>query len=170
MSFVEPNKQQEFYELLRENLPFKSDDESILVLKAHLIAEELLNEYIQEMVPNPKYILGVDARTHFGEKMKFSQCISPTGRDDRWIWQGLRNLNQLRNAFAHSLKPDQAVLDKAKKKFIKQIKDNNFREFKSYNLADLGNGILSLLMAAFVVFELIKNRGKIEFEDDAEDM
>jgi len=170
MSFVDKEHLEEFYSLLRKNLPFKTEDRSIFVLKAHLIAEELLNEYIAEMVPNPKYILANDARTHFGEKLKFSQSISPTGRDDRWIWQGLRNLNRLRNAFAHSLHPDQKVLAKAEDKLINQIKENNFREFENHNLGDLCNGIVSLLMVVFVVLEMIKNRGKTEFEDDAEDM
>ena len=170
MSIVEENELQAFYQLIQENLPLETDDESILILKAHLIAEELLNDYIEVMVPNPNYVLGPNARTHFGEKLKFSQSISPAGRDDRWIWQGLKNLNQLRNAFAHSLNPVPAVLDKSKRKFINQIKSNNFRENKKRKLTELENCVLSLLMAVFVVLEMIKNLGKEEFIDEAEDM
>ena len=143
--------------MVYEHLPLQAEDESLLVLKGHLLCEELLNDYINQSVQSPEFLLGDDIRTHFGEKLKISQALSHPDVADRWIWKGLRKLNMLRNAYAHSLEPNEERLKKERDKFVMHIQANNYREFKKLGANELGSSIISLVIAVFVVAENATN-------------
>lgn len=78
-------------------------DPTYLVLKAHLLAEEVLYEFLQSQAHQPKYIEEV--------RLSFAQCISLAkafhrfSRPDWWAWSALSKLNSLRNLLAHNLEP-----------------------------------------------------------------
>ena len=78
-------------------------DNSLSILKGHLIAEEELYRAI-----NSKVIVSKDIEK---ARLKFSQLMFVTKahyfkQEDSWMWGALRMLNGIRNSLSHSLEPD----------------------------------------------------------------
>jgi hypothetical protein len=147
----------DFIQIIGRHLPLDHDDDSLFVLKAQLICEELVNDYIANFTAYPEYILGPDIRSYLPEKIRVAQAISNEDVHDKWVWKGLKNLSQLRNAYAHSLVPEPERLSKAESTFTNYVKSNQYYEFKNHQLSEFRNAIMSLLMAVFVVVEISKN-------------
>ena len=148
---------EKFIQTIGHHLPIDHDDDSLFVLKAQLICEELVDDYIKSFTVHPEYILGSGIRCYLHEKIRIARAISNAEVHDKWIWTGLKNLNLLRNAYAHSLVPEPERLDNAKSKFTDHVKSNQYHEFQNYQFSDFRNAIMSLLMAVFVVVQISKN-------------
>ena len=78
-------------------------DPTYLVLKAHLLAEEILYEFLQSQAHQPKYI--EDARLSFAQCSSLAKAFHRFSRPDWWAWSALSKLNSLRNLLAHNLEP-----------------------------------------------------------------
>ncbi len=78
-------------------------DPTYLVLKAHLVAEELLIEFLMRQAPNSKHIS--EARFSFAQLISLGRAFHQFRDDEWWAWKGLKMLNSLRNLLAHNLKP-----------------------------------------------------------------
>jgi hypothetical protein len=78
-------------------------DPTLLVLKAHLLVEEVLYEFIQSQSHQPKYI--EDARLSFAQCISLAKAFHRFSRPDWWAWIALSKLNSLRNLLAHNLEP-----------------------------------------------------------------
>jgi hypothetical protein len=78
-------------------------DPTYLVLKAHLLAEEILYEFLQSQARQPKYIEG--ARLSFAQCISLAKAFHRFSRPDWWAWSALSKLNSLRNLLAHNLEP-----------------------------------------------------------------
>ncbi|MBE7551909.1 MAG: hypothetical protein HS126_12640 [Anaerolineales bacterium] len=78
-------------------------DEALLVLKAHLVAESLLYEILDDVLPNAAIL--DTARFSFSQLISLVESLRPSHRE-KWIWLALRRLNSLRNEFAHNLSLD----------------------------------------------------------------
>lgn len=78
-------------------------DPTYLVLKAHLLAEEVLYEFLQSQSHQPKYI--EDARLSFAQCISLAKAFHRFSRPDWWAWSALSKLNSLRNLLAHNLEP-----------------------------------------------------------------
>ena len=79
-----------------------SGDVLLVILKGHLIAEELLNAIVSRHFPNPKYL--IEARLKFSQLVKIARGLSPEFEESQ-VWVSLSRLNALRNALAHNLRP-----------------------------------------------------------------
>jgi hypothetical protein len=80
-----------------------SGDESLIVLKGHLIAEQLVRRYIEILSPNPTPVLELN-RLSFATLVTIARSCSKANvgiQDLVWIPLGL--LNTLRNWMAHDL-------------------------------------------------------------------
>ena len=76
------------------------EDITLIILKAHLLVEELLDEIIGAHCQNKKALS--DVQISFSVKLKLAEALS--GRDDMAHgWKMGEKLNSLRNALAHSL-------------------------------------------------------------------
>jgi hypothetical protein len=79
------------------------EDESLIVLKGHLIAEQLVRRYLELMSDNPKPVLDIN-RLPFTSLIAVAQSYSKASaslKDLVWVPLGL--LNTLRNWMAHDL-------------------------------------------------------------------
>lgn len=83
----------------------------LLILRAHLLAEELMHELIGKKLAAPE---------HFEyREFSFRQCLSLTKamywkEQDQWLWECLALLNAARNHMAHSIlkREDEKVVKK----------------------------------------------------------
>ena len=89
----------------------RSGDLTILLLKGHLLVEELLRQLIDSSLMKPSALKDARLETH--------QCICLAealfhDRSSTWIWDALRKLNGIRNKLAHNLEPpglDSKIVD-----------------------------------------------------------
>jgi hypothetical protein len=87
---------------LIEHLPNYRESDVLVLLKGHLLIEELLRSYINRKFPNPK------AFDH--EQFTFAQCLTvceaaTAEATNSWVFEAARKLNRLRNDVAHNLEP-----------------------------------------------------------------
>jgi len=81
----------------------RSDDDIIsLVLRAHLIMEELLFAAIAAHCPTPEHLQNIQFR--FPQLVALVRALAKVPLP-AWIWDALLELNALRNALAHNLDP-----------------------------------------------------------------
>lgn len=92
-------------QLQRLTVYFKpsESDPTYLVLKAHLLVEEVLYEFLRSQSHQPKYI--EDARLSFSQCISLAKAFHRFSRPDWWAWSALSKLNSLRNLLAHNLEP-----------------------------------------------------------------
>lgn len=84
------------------------------ILTGHLLIEERLNEAIENFV----FHINEFPELSFYNKVKFAKSICREEKDDH-TWTVILAINELRNAFAHSLDPNKraAKVDKFRKTF-----------------------------------------------------
>jgi hypothetical protein len=97
---ITPGEQQDFLRLL-SHLPV-GNDQTLTILKGHLLIEELVREMIDSKLKVPL--------SHSKIRFEFDQCLviakSLSGdKFEDWVWQAMRKLNKLRNDLAHNLEP-----------------------------------------------------------------
>lgn len=80
-----------------------TDDPTYLVLKAHLLAEEVLLRFIERQAYRPRFLS--DARLGFAQLVALSRSFHRYNKEDWWAWAALKKLNSLRNLLAHNLEP-----------------------------------------------------------------
>ena len=73
-----------------------------MILRGHLLVEELLDEVIGAWLKDPSVL--PDTRLTFNQKLKLAQGIISGGKDD-FTWKPVELLNQLRNRISHRLNP-----------------------------------------------------------------
>ncbi|HKB90085.1 MAG TPA: hypothetical protein VKC60_06165 [Opitutaceae bacterium] len=75
-----------------------SDPIRVSVLLAHGLIEELIDEFIKELVPNHDFL---DLpKTGFSDKLRWARRLDCEGRDEPF-WKFIASFNELRNAAAH---------------------------------------------------------------------
>lgn len=91
----------EQWERYRQLLP-KSEDVSLVVLKGHLIIEEMLYSIAEKYCANPKPL--ADARLSFAQLLHVVQALIklPLGET---CWKAIGLLNSIRNSLIHNLEP-----------------------------------------------------------------
>jgi hypothetical protein len=87
------------HELYDEHFP-SSGDELTVILKAHLISEELLRRIVRLYVPHSDYLEG--ARLSYSQWLLLARALAPN-MANIWLWDALTELNGIRNQLAHNL-------------------------------------------------------------------
>ena len=77
-------------------------DQLLVILKGHLLIEELLRRIVDERVKKPKALRLVRFECSHIISIAEAMCATET---EAWIWGALRSLNELRNDIAHKLEP-----------------------------------------------------------------
>jgi hypothetical protein len=77
----------------------------LTILKGHLLIEEVLGDLLKKSLKNSNPLtLKVGERMMFSEKLKFCWALNRERiKDEVWCW--LKELNQIRNAMAHTVEP-----------------------------------------------------------------
>ena len=104
---------------LLKNLPHYSEPSTLLLLKGHLLIEELLRGHIDRSLPNPT------AFKHdqflFAKILMLCRCLTPP-RTETWAFDAAKKLNDVRNEIAHELEsPD---LDKSIESFVSLVEQH----------------------------------------------
>lgn len=96
-----------------EHFAFGTDDVA-LVLKAHLLAEEMCRDFCDNAVPRPEALR--KARLSFSQIVRLAESLVPTFSValpiGEFLWPALHKLNRIRNLMAHALVPDPNELGK----------------------------------------------------------
>jgi hypothetical protein len=79
---------------------YASNDETTVVLRAHLVLEGLLWQYLERRLPN--YDAVRDGRLSFAQLVCITAALQRSQKDAR-LWEALKRLNALRNELAHDL-------------------------------------------------------------------
>ncbi|GAB2582573.1 hypothetical protein [Nitrincola alkalisediminis] len=104
----EPKEFWESFDVFAEHMPGKEQTE-LCILKGHLLVEETLNRIIKKRLAAPTYI--AEARLEFSQKLALARSLLVLNEEDRWVWDGVRKLNETRNRLAHRL-VDSGINDK----------------------------------------------------------
>lgn len=94
-----PNNLEELRQRFEEHLRYV-DEVVLVVLKGHLIIEEMLDSIISKFVFNPEFLEAANLR--FAQKVSVARSISLDEHNNE-MWQLAVTLNTLRNELAHSL-------------------------------------------------------------------
>lgn len=98
-----PQKDRHHLERLVSFFKPSTGDPTYLVLKAHLLAEEVLFRFIENQSHRPSYLR--DARLGFAQLVAVSRSFHRYSKEEWWGWAALKKLNILRNLLAHNLEP-----------------------------------------------------------------
>lgn len=102
MSMPDPDKHS--IESFRRFFKFypRNEDQTLVLLKIHLLIEEQIRAFVDERLPNPDAL--TPARLTFHHVAHLAEAIS---REDIHpnLWSAVRKLNQMRNDIAHKLEP-----------------------------------------------------------------
>jgi hypothetical protein len=94
-------------EHFQESVGLKSGaDIQMVLLKGHLLIEELLEKFIESKLPDPKHL--AEGRFTFHQRLVLAQALH--ARPDLfgygWVWGAARTLNTLRNQMVHQMAPE----------------------------------------------------------------
>lgn len=92
----------DFEQLLKVLAP-AANDPTYLVLKIHLLAEEVLYDFLRKITLQPECL--DEARLSFSQTIALAQAFTPHVLAEWWGWSALSKLNRLRNLLAHNLQP-----------------------------------------------------------------
>lgn len=79
------------------------DDTAQILLKGHLVAEDLMNQALEAFVLHGEHV--DDARLQFHQKLELCKAISLSDNPNN-MWNLIKKINALRNALSHSLDPE----------------------------------------------------------------
>jgi len=102
------------------------DNESILILKGHLVIEELLTSILKAVTGGDKEV--ESARLSFHQKRLLAKATAGRNREDG-AWKIMETINSLRNDIGHNLEP------KKSEELINKLKDQlKGRDSEAYSL------------------------------------
>ena len=78
------------------------DDVAQIVLKGHLVIEEVMTESIQTFLLHKEFV--EDARLQFHQKLQLCRAISVSDQNNN-MWNLIASINSVRNQLSHSLDP-----------------------------------------------------------------
>uniref|UniRef100_UPI004047FF57 hypothetical protein n=1 Tax=Aliarcobacter sp. TaxID=2321116 RepID=UPI004047FF57 len=96
------------------------DDTAQIILKGHLVIEDLMNESIKNFVFHAENI--EEAKLQFHQKILLCKSMS-TSNNKHNMWNLLKHINNVRNSLSHSLDKDR------RNKVIKALQSNYDQEF-----------------------------------------
>lgn len=78
-----------------------AQDDASALTAAHLVIEALLHRYIQLRVQQPEELGSVGLR--FYQALSLARCFRKKLKEERWFWETLEYLNQIRNRLSHDI-------------------------------------------------------------------
>ncbi|NQD94080.1 hypothetical protein HP532_15635 [Pseudomonas sp. CrR25] len=149
------NEVDQFINRVFKHVPPDSKDSTIIVLKGHLLSEELMNDLINKILPHPEHIK--NCRFNYSQTLSLAKAVSDDERHDKWVWSGLKKLNDIRNAYSHNLEPEK-INDKEAEftRFIEEYTSKGVRD----GYTELASAVLHLLTALLAICMLVKNNAK----------
>lgn len=91
----------EFTKRYIEHVPSERQDTGLVILKVHLVAEEVLRRFISDVIPQANHL----PRLNFAGALALARSLCDEKRSDSWVWEALQKLNNIRNSYGHELVP-----------------------------------------------------------------
>ena len=98
-------------------------DDITLILKCHLMLEEMLRDFCTEMVPQPQFLK--DSRLTFAQVLDLSRALYPTDLklgSMAELWSVCETINRIRNMMAHALDPNSSKLESLKATIVEAVR------------------------------------------------
>jgi len=115
-------------------------EDDLVVLKGHLLIEELLSEWVQLALDKSTCPVGIHVtdRTSFHHKLTVGWCL--LGNDmEEYVWISLKLLNEIRNKMAHRVVP--AGVEEMKEELINVLLPRSPYEERDYGGKELVHSI-----------------------------
>lgn len=126
----------------------RNNDPYLILLKGHLLIEEILNELLAMQLPHAEALFGSKgASLNFHQTTCMVEAITPQSPAAPWVWVAVKKLNKIRNYVAHKLNP---LGIEHKTKDIESYVKNNFPEMWSIcekscpNLSSFGICVMAI--------------------------
>ncbi len=139
---------QAFQERFMSHVPTDAKDISLAILKGHLLAEEILADYISIKIKHSEHLRLEKNHWGFANKVELASALASDQHHDVWVWTALKKLNALRNKLSHGLEPK--GLDKAISEFKKAVKPYSPSQYKGKEVTIYGY-VLFTVSGLFVV-------------------
>jgi len=107
---------QEDFRKFWEHIPWASQNEMLIILKGHLLVEDILREYCASEVKFPAEL--EKAKLTFTQVAQLVRAIQKYP-PPQWVWGAIFKLNALRNKLAHKLIPED--FEKQKQEFVNLV-------------------------------------------------
>jgi len=91
------------YDFFFEHMPSEEDDETLIVLKAHLLIERKTRELVRERLLASDALEKARLTSH--QLFCLAEALCLPNPEPKWLWNTARMLNKLRNQLAHNLQP-----------------------------------------------------------------
>ena len=95
-------------------------DPTYLILRTHLLIEELLRDLIAANFKHPEALDG--ARLNFSQILTLAKAGTLASKPEMWHWTAIDKLNKLRNLFAHHI--NHGEINKKSNELILYIESN----------------------------------------------
>ena len=82
-----------------KHMPFKGDSD-LVILKGHLLIEELLSELIEEKLKFPQAYKKIEFR--FIQRLRLTEAFYKSDANV-WLWTAIKMLNSIRNNLVHRI-------------------------------------------------------------------
>lgn len=105
------------------HISHNSGDEVLVILKGHLLVEELLTSYCLSKLHNPEHFVSINFS--YAQKLALVRSLVNFALPD-WLIGSLKTLGQLRNIAAHHLA--HSDYDLKREKLIRSLKDSGLLE------------------------------------------
>ncbi len=121
-------------------------DESTVVLKAHLLIEELCRDFFSAAVANPEHLR--NARFNFSQVSKLARALSPFDSPSLdYLWAMIGRLTSMRNMLSHELEPNADDFAKHRRVIIDLVNKNRLPTETGEEIDTL-SGALSFVIGA----------------------
>jgi len=135
-------KHEELFSRHLQGLP----DESTVVLKAHLLIEELCRDFCSAAVPNPEHLR--NARFTFSHVSKLARALSLFDSPSfDYLWAVIGRLTSMRNMLSHELEPNANDFAKHGRVIIDLVNKNRLPTETREDI-DILSGALSFVIGA----------------------
>jgi len=136
------------------HLPLSTTDRVLVILKGHLLVEEMLREYIKLQVHRADKLQ--DARLTFHQCLCLARAFDKEESNEK-LWSSVEKLNGLRNKLSHSLEPKD--VEAKLKEFVSLLSD--FKADEGYVDEEKNFGVLAscLLTICLSLSEFLRRAG-----------
>ena len=154
-------EQQIIFAKVMVRFPLDEKTLEVIILKAHLIMEEVIRTLITEHVQFPKAV--DEARLNCSQAINISEALLRNRTEEPWIWMAAHKLNKIRNHMAHNLEPE--GLDDRIEDIISYI-DVNFSQRqdnkdKHEGMDTLSRFRINMFLLLILFFELSKRKPEL---------
>ena len=140
----------EFTEKFTGHISRFGQDNTLVILKAHLLSEELMYKHLSVKLPHPEYLAG--GRFTYSQTIRLSRAVCGDERHDKWVWGALSKLNKIRNRYGHNLEP--TGVEKEIDELLQLINAHASSSFSEAQMGELPRAMLMLLVGLYTVLSI----------------